>query len=422
MHCAARPTGVLRPISSFEADEHGASYLELDGLRSFRGPLPGALQRGLRGIDAGTCRESDAGCLDRGRPSRRPASGGWELQAERRLDRELQADELRLLRAGVREPRLPLGAGRRPRARLEAAQPERAGCARRLPHDRPPDRLRHARPLPRQRGGGDGPGLDDLRVGLLPRADRVRARRRPERASADREGQGDVLEHDRAPDDVPALPVRARARPRRDDLQRRQPAVGALDVQQARRPLGAAVVQRRRVHAELQPAEQALAVPLAVRQEERPPLPVRLGHGRVQALLLPPDHRAPPLRHELRLAACRRDVRKGSAPLERLLLPVVRAGRIRGLPLRPCRREPALPPHRARARRLRLRRRPRLHEQRRRRRQSGALLRPRPSGRARVLLLRDRDDPRHVRTLQGLTRPHVPRFFRRPTRTSARGS
>ena len=51
-------------------------------------------------------------------------------------------------------------------------------------------------------------------------------------------------------------------------------------VRQARRQLVGAVMQRRRLHAELQPAGQALAVPVGLREEERPALPVRLGARR----------------------------------------------------------------------------------------------------------------------------------------------
>ena len=114
-------------------------------------------------------------------------------------------------------------------------------------------------------------------------------------------------------------------RARGNDLQRRQPAVGAFDVQQARRPLGAAVMQRRRVHAELQPAEQALAVPVDVRSQERPALPVRLGDREVQVLLLPAGHRAHPLRHQPQLAGRPpRPARKRPRPWIFVLLPIVR--------------------------------------------------------------------------------------------------
>ena len=141
--------------------------------------------------------------------ARGPAAGR-QVRAERHEARGLQR-RLRLLRAGLRQPRLL----RRARGRAEALRAgDRAARRRRgqLPPDRPRDRRGLARTLQGQGRACLRRGHGGLLVRVLPRCRRAGARgrgrrRAPGRVAADVRRPGSP----RRPD-VHALPVRARPR------------------------------------------------------------------------------------------------------------------------------------------------------------------------------------------------------------------
>ena len=214
---------------------------------------------------------SDPRCRElRGRLDQEQLGRTDRVPSERREALRLQG-RLRLLQTGVREHRLQRrpGEGARAARKHDADQP--AG-QQRLPSDRPRDRPRGIRPLPRQCGASACKRLDDVLVGLLPRRHRARVRRRPALEGGLDRAQPLYRQGDQ-PHLLPALPVRPRPRARADDLQPQRPAVLAPRLRRTRDGLGPELLHGRRLHAEL-PAWADAAHSDQVGEQEGPPLPL----------------------------------------------------------------------------------------------------------------------------------------------------
>ena len=242
----------------------------------------------------------------------------------------------RVLRAGVREPRLPTK-GRSERSHCSTKmRPIRRSA--RLPPDRARDRRRRARVLQRETSARRSPTARRS----AGRATTTASSSAPSPACPTerlaRRGPRDSARAQRCGGRLHRLPVRPRARSRADDLHGLRPAARARDVRQARDLLGSDLVHRRRLHGE-PPDVLRHEVPVAKRRQ--PALPVHDRRRAAQALLLPDGDVAHPRRRRRRLAEDGRVVPQGGAGLGGHVLPVARPGRVRTVAPGPSRRSSA---------------------------------------------------------------------------------
>ena len=192
-----------------------------------------------------------------------------------------------------------------------------------------------ARALQGRRPEGVRAGRLDLLVRLLPRHPRARLlRHRRPQAGLIKAARRVCASPGLAAQPMAPLPVRARPRPRADDLDRLRPALLAACLRQAADELGPDVLHGRCLHGERERCHRdGVRRQDAVGEGENDlvyPCDAP-GHQGPRALLLSDGHVAGPARQRVRLEGDREDLRAGRRGLDRDVLPVVRPrrGRLR---------------------------------------------------------------------------------------------